>query len=150
MTVGIIMGSKSDWPTMKHAAEKLTSLVWLTTKVVSAPYSHLLADYASKRQRTRFHDHRWSGRRCASSPERPPHSLVAAALGVPVQSRVPVWARLCYTHCADAKKALPSVRSPLVSWCRECDYLPHQIIGIHNPEAMSKGSFPRWADLNLC
>ncbi|WP_417458063.1 5-(carboxyamino)imidazole ribonucleotide mutase [Kordiimonas sp.] len=35
--VGIIMGSQSDWPTMKHAAEALDSLgVAYETKIVSA------------------------------------------------------------------------------------------------------------------
>ena len=54
MTVGIIMGSKSDWPTMQHAAEMLDLLnVPYETKVVSAHRTpHLLADYAeSAKQR---------------------------------------------------------------------------------------------------
>ena len=35
--VGIIMGSQSDWPTMKHAADILTELgVAYETKIVSA------------------------------------------------------------------------------------------------------------------
>jgi len=48
MTVGIIMGSKSDWPTMEHAAEMLDLLgVTYETKVVSAHRTpHLLAQYA--------------------------------------------------------------------------------------------------------
>jgi len=48
MTVGIIMGSKSDWPTMQHAAEMLDLLgVSYETKVVSAHRTpHLLAEYA--------------------------------------------------------------------------------------------------------
>ncbi|KGJ88232.1 5-(carboxyamino)imidazole ribonucleotide mutase [Thalassotalea sp. ND16A] len=48
MTVGIIMGSKSDWPTMQHAAEMLDSLnVPYETKVVSAHRTpHLLAEYS--------------------------------------------------------------------------------------------------------
>lgn len=48
MTVGIIMGSKSDWPTMQHAAEMLDLLkVPYETKVVSAHRTpHLLAEYA--------------------------------------------------------------------------------------------------------
>ena len=48
MTVGIIMGSKSDWPTMKHAAEMLDLFnVPYETKVVSAHRTpHLLAEYA--------------------------------------------------------------------------------------------------------
>jgi 5-(carboxyamino)imidazole ribonucleotide mutase len=49
MTVGIIMGSKSDWPTMQHAADMLASFgVEYETKVVSAHRTpQLLADYAT-------------------------------------------------------------------------------------------------------
>ncbi len=49
MKVGIIMGSKSDWPTMKLAAEMLDRFgVEYETKVVSAHRTpHLLAEYAS-------------------------------------------------------------------------------------------------------
>ncbi|NTS78642.1 5-(carboxyamino)imidazole ribonucleotide mutase [Catenovulum sp. SM1970] len=48
MKVGIIMGSKSDWPTMQHAAEMLDQFnVAYETKVVSAHRTpHLLAEYA--------------------------------------------------------------------------------------------------------
>ena len=50
MKVGIIMGSTSDWPTMKNAAEMLDKFgVDYETKVVSAHRTpHLLAEYASK------------------------------------------------------------------------------------------------------
>ena len=49
MKVGIIMGSKSDWPTMKNAADMLDHFgVAYETKVVSAHRTPgLLADYAS-------------------------------------------------------------------------------------------------------
>ncbi|MGI5309896.1 5-(carboxyamino)imidazole ribonucleotide mutase [Rheinheimera sp. WS51] len=49
MQVGIIMGSTSDWPTMKHAAEMLDTFgIAYETKVVSAHRTpQLLADYAS-------------------------------------------------------------------------------------------------------
>ena len=49
MKVGIIMGSKSDWPTMKLAAEMLDQFgVAYETKVVSAHRTpQLLADYAN-------------------------------------------------------------------------------------------------------
>lgn len=49
MKVGIIMGSKSDWPTMKLAAEMLDQFgVPYETKVVSAHRTpQLLADYAN-------------------------------------------------------------------------------------------------------
>ncbi|WP_438884819.1 AIR carboxylase family protein, partial [Bacillus cereus group sp. Bce018] len=49
MKVAIIMGSKSDWPTMKLAAEMLEQFgIDYETKVVSAHRTpQLLADYAS-------------------------------------------------------------------------------------------------------
>lgn len=49
MQVGIIMGSTSDWPTMKHAADMLDKFgIAYETKVVSAHRTpQLLADYAS-------------------------------------------------------------------------------------------------------
>ncbi len=48
MKVGIIMGSKSDWPTMKNAADMLDKFgVAYETTVVSAHRTpHLLAEYA--------------------------------------------------------------------------------------------------------
>ncbi len=49
MKVGIIMGSKSDWPTMKNAADMLEHFgIAYETKVVSAHRTpQLLAEYAS-------------------------------------------------------------------------------------------------------
>lgn len=49
MHVGIIMGSTSDWPTMKHTADMLDHFgIQYETKVVSAHRTpQLLADYAS-------------------------------------------------------------------------------------------------------
>lgn len=49
VVVGIVMGSKSDWPTMEHAARMLDRLgVGYETKVVSAHRTpDLLFDYAS-------------------------------------------------------------------------------------------------------
>ncbi|MBU2177906.1 MAG: 5-(carboxyamino)imidazole ribonucleotide mutase [Gammaproteobacteria bacterium] len=48
MKVGIIMGSKSDWPTMKNAADMLDKFgITYETTVVSAHRTpHLLAEYA--------------------------------------------------------------------------------------------------------
>ncbi len=49
MRVGIIMGSSSDWPTMKHAADMLSHFgIDFETQVVSAHRTpHLLAQYAT-------------------------------------------------------------------------------------------------------
>ena len=50
MKVGIIIGSKSDWPTMQHAANMLEHFgIPYETRVVSAHRTpQLLADYASQ------------------------------------------------------------------------------------------------------
>lgn len=49
MKVGIIMGSKSDWPTMKNAAEMLDKfgIAYETTVVSAHRTPQLLAEYAS-------------------------------------------------------------------------------------------------------
>src|SRR6266853_152383 len=52
--VAIIMGSQSDWPTMKHAAEKLDALgIGYEAKIISAhrtPERHLTFTKAAKAQ----------------------------------------------------------------------------------------------------
>ena len=49
MKVGITMGSKSDWPTMKNAADMLDKfgIAYETTVVSAHRTPHLLAEYAS-------------------------------------------------------------------------------------------------------
>ncbi len=49
MKVGIIMGSKSDWPTMKNAADMLDKfgIAYETTVVSAHRTPQLLADYAT-------------------------------------------------------------------------------------------------------
>lgn len=46
--IGIVMGSRSDWPTMRHAAESLTALgIAYETRIVSAHRTpHRLYEYA--------------------------------------------------------------------------------------------------------
>ena len=68
--VGIIMGSKSDWETMRHAAETLDQLgVAHETKIVSAHRTpKRLYDYAhSAKERGLKVDHRRRRRRGASA-----------------------------------------------------------------------------------
>ena len=87
--VGIVMGSRSDWPTMTKAAEILTELgVPFEAKVVSAHRTpDRLVEYAKSARHPRTEDHHRRGRRP------PPHlpGMVASmtslpVLGVPVKS----------------------------------------------------------------
>ena len=87
--VGIIMGSSSDWPTMKHAADILTEFgIPFEKRVVSAHRTpHLLYDYATTAQ--------VRGLRCviagaggaAHLPGMAASMTTVPVLGVPVQSK---------------------------------------------------------------
>ena len=87
--VGIIMGSKSDWDTMSHAADTLAKLgVPHEVRVVSAHRApDLLFEYASTRRGSRAagdHRRRPAGR--LTCPAWPRRRRRLPVLGVPVES----------------------------------------------------------------
>ncbi len=90
MTVGIIMGSKSDWPTMQHTAEMLDLLgVQYETKVVSAHRTpHLLADYAESAKERGLKVIIAGAGGAAHLPGMAAAYTSLPVLGVPVQSKV--------------------------------------------------------------
>lgn len=89
MTVGIIMGSKSDWPTMKLAAEMLDQFgVAYETKVVSAHRTpQLLADYATSAKEHGLKVIIAGAGGAAHLPGMTAAFTSLPVLGVPVQSR---------------------------------------------------------------
>lgn len=89
MKVGIIMGSKSDWPTMKLAAEMLDRFgVEYETKVVSAHRTpHLLAEYASTAKERGLKVIIAGAGGAAHLPGMAAAFTSLPVLGVPVQSR---------------------------------------------------------------
>ncbi len=89
MTVGIIMGSKSDWPTMKHAADMLELLnVPYETKVVSAHRTpHLLAEYAESAKKRGIKVIVAGAGGAAHLPGMAAAFTSLPVLGVPVQSK---------------------------------------------------------------
>ncbi|WP_305420581.1 5-(carboxyamino)imidazole ribonucleotide mutase [Photobacterium leiognathi] len=89
MKVGIIMGSKSDWPTMQHAAEMLDRFnVPYETKVVSAHRTpHLLAEYAESAQERGIKVIIAGAGGAAHLPGMTAAFTSVPVLGVPVQSR---------------------------------------------------------------
>lgn len=90
MTVGIIMGSKSDWPTMQHTAEMLDLLgVQYETKVVSAHRTpHLLAEYAESAKERGIKVIVAGAGGAAHLPGMAAAYTSLPVLGVPVQSKV--------------------------------------------------------------
>ncbi|AVW96648.1 5-(carboxyamino)imidazole ribonucleotide mutase [Vibrio parahaemolyticus] len=89
MKIGIIMGSKSDWPTMKLAADMLDQFgVSYETKVVSAHRTpQLLADYASSAKERGIKVIIAGAGGAAHLPGMAAAFTSLPVLGVPVQSR---------------------------------------------------------------
>ena len=89
MTVGIIMGSKSDWPTMKLAADMLDQFgVAYETKVVSAHRTpQLLADYATSAKERGIKVIIAGAGGAAHLPGMAAAFTSVPVLGVPVQSK---------------------------------------------------------------
>lgn len=87
--VGIIMGSKSDWPTMQHAADMLDALnVAYEVKVVSAHRTpDLLFDYAKSAQGRGIKVIIAGAGGAAHLPGMAASQTSLPVLGVPVKSR---------------------------------------------------------------
>jgi 5-(carboxyamino)imidazole ribonucleotide mutase len=87
--VGVIMGSRSDWETMKHAVETLDSLeVPHEVRVVSAHRTpDLLFDYASRAEERGLHVLIAGAGGAAHLPGMVAAKTVLPVLGVPVKSR---------------------------------------------------------------
>lgn len=87
--VGIIMGSKSDWPTMQHTADMLDKLqVCYEVKVVSAHRTpDLLFDYAKTAQARGIKVIVAGAGGAAHLPGMAASQTSLPVLGVPVQSR---------------------------------------------------------------
>lgn len=87
--VGIIMGSQSDWPTMKHAAQVLEELgVRLETRIVSAHRTpDRLYDYAKRAQTRGLKVIIAGAGGAAHLPGMTAAMTQLPVLGVPVQSK---------------------------------------------------------------
>ncbi|MBA5249445.1 MAG: 5-(carboxyamino)imidazole ribonucleotide mutase [Gammaproteobacteria bacterium] len=89
VVVGVIMGSKSDWPTMKHAVEMLEEFgVPHEVKVVSAHRTpDLMFDYASTASARGLKVIIAGAGGAAHLPGMVASKTIVPVLGVPVQSR---------------------------------------------------------------
>ena len=88
--VGVIMGSTSDWETMRHAAELLQRLeIPYEARVVSAHRTpDLLMDYAGSAEARGLHVLIAGAGGAAHLPGMAAAKTVLPVLGVPVESRV--------------------------------------------------------------
>lgn len=141
--VGIIMGSKSDWPTMEHAAKMLDELgVSYEVKVVSAHRTpDLLFDYAKQAESKGIHVIIAGAGGAAHLPGMAASQTNLPVLGVPVQSKA--------LNGLDSLLSIAQMPGGIavgtlaigIAGAKNAGLLAAQIIALHNPtvkEAINK------------
>ncbi|MDN3700652.1 5-(carboxyamino)imidazole ribonucleotide mutase [Vibrio artabrorum] len=140
MTVGIIMGSKSDWPTMKRAAEMLDQFgVAYETKVVSAHRTpQLLADYATSAKERGIKVIIAGAGGAAHLPGMAAAFTSVPVLGVPVQSKALKGMDSLLSIVQMPKGIAVGTLAIGEAGAANAGILAAQIIGTYNEEVMAK------------
>jgi 5-(carboxyamino)imidazole ribonucleotide mutase len=140
MKVGIIMGSKSDWPTMKLAADMLDQFgIEYETKVVSAHRTpQLLADYATNAKNRGIKVIIAGAGGAAHLPGMAAAFTSLPVLGVPVQSRALKGIDSLLSIVQMPKGIAVGTLAIGEAGAANAGILAAQIIGIHTPEVMAK------------
>ncbi|PNH96959.1 5-(carboxyamino)imidazole ribonucleotide mutase [Vibrio diazotrophicus] len=140
MKVGIIMGSKSDWPTMKLAAEMLEQFgIPYETKVVSAHRTpQLLADYASSAKERGLKVIIAGAGGAAHLPGMTAAFTSLPVLGVPVQSRALSGLDSLYSIVQMPKGIAVGTLAIGEAGAANAGLLAAQIIGTFDEEVMAK------------
>lgn len=140
MSVGIIMGSKSDWPTMKLAAEMLDRFnVPYETKVVSAHRTpHLLAEYAESAKERGIKVIIAGAGGAAHLPGMTAAYTSLPVLGVPVQSRALSGVDSLYSIVQMPKGIAVGTLAIGEAGAANAGILAAQIIGTHDESVMAQ------------
>ncbi|UPR58098.1 5-(carboxyamino)imidazole ribonucleotide mutase [Vibrio sp. ED004] len=140
MTVGIIMGSKSDWPTMKLAAEMLDQFgVAYETKVVSAHRTpQLLADYATSAKERDIKVIIAGAGGAAHLPGMAAAFTSVPVLGVPVQSKALKGMDSLLSIVQMPKGIAVGTLAIGEAGAANAGILAAQIIGTYNEDVMAK------------
>lgn len=140
MKVGIIMGSKSDWPTMQLAAEMLDQFgISYETKVVSAHRTpHLLADYASSAKERGLKVIIAGAGGAAHLPGMTAAFTALPVLGVPIQSRALSGLDSLYSIVQMPKGVAVGTLAIGDAGAANAGLLAAQIIATHDNSVMEK------------
>ncbi|WP_252177743.1 5-(carboxyamino)imidazole ribonucleotide mutase [Endozoicomonas sp. 4G] len=140
MEVGIIMGSKSDWPTMKRAAEMLDRFgVSYETRVVSAHRTpQLLADYATGAKERGLKVIIAGAGGAAHLPGMAAAFTSLPVLGVPVQSKALKGMDSLLSIAQMPKGIAVGTLAIGEAGAANAGILAAQIIGTHNEAVMAK------------
>lgn len=139
MKVGIIMGSKSDWPTMQHAAEMLERFnVAYETKVVSAHRTpHLLAEYAETARSRGISVIIAGAGGAAHLPGMTAAFTSLPVLGIPIQSRALKGMDSLLSIVQMPKGIAVGTLAIGEAGAANAGLLAAQIIAIHNPDVLA-------------
>ncbi|MDN2664778.1 5-(carboxyamino)imidazole ribonucleotide mutase [Psychromonas sp. 14N.309.X.WAT.B.A12] len=140
MKVGIIMGSKSDWPTMEHAANMLDSFgVEYETRVVSAHRTpQLLADYASSAAERGIKVIIAGAGGAAHLPGMAAAFTSLPVLGVPVQSKALKGIDSLLSICQMPKGVAVGTLAIGEAGAANAGLLATQILACQQPELLAK------------
>lgn len=140
MEVGIIMGSRSDWPTMKLAAEMLDRFgVRYETRVVSAHRTpQLLADYATGAKERGLKVIIAGAGGAAHLPGMAAAFTSLPVLGVPVQSKALKGMDSLLSIAQMPKGVAVGTLAIGEAGAANAGILAAQIIGTHNEAVMAK------------
>lgn len=140
MQVGIIMGSTSDWPTMKNAADMLDKFgIAYETKVVSAHRTpQLLADYASAAASRGLKVIIAGAGGAAHLPGMAAAFTSLPVLGVPVQSKALKGLDSLLSIVQMPKGVAVGTLAIGDAGAANAGLLAAQILATHNPELMTK------------
>ena len=117
--VAIIMGSKSDWPTMKNTALMFDKLkIKYEVKVVSAHRTpDLLYDFASSADSKGIEIIIAGAGGSAHLPGMAASKTHLPVIGVPIKSKSSRWIRLFIINCTNAKRYSSCHSSYWEKWC---------------------------------
>ncbi|MEL0628476.1 5-(carboxyamino)imidazole ribonucleotide mutase [Psychromonas aquatilis] len=140
MKVGIIMGSKSDWPTMEHAANMLDSFgIEYETRVVSAHRTpQLLADYASSAAQRGIKVIIAGAGGAAHLPGMAAAFTSLPVLGVPVQSKALKGVDSLLSICQMPKGVAVGTLAIGEAGAANAGLLATQILACQQPELLAK------------
>ena len=140
MQVGIIMGSTSDWPTMKNAADMLDKFgIAYETKVVSAHRTpQLLADYASSAASRGVKVIIAGAGGAAHLPGMAAAFTSLPVLGVPVQSKALKGLDSLLSIVQMPKGVAVGTLAIGDAGAANAGLLAAQILATHNPDLMTK------------
>lgn len=140
MTVGIIMGSKSDWPTMQHAADMLDKFgIQYETRVVSAHRTpQLLADYASSAAERGIKVIIAGAGGAAHLPGMAAAFTSLPVLGVPVKSKALNGVDSLLSICQMPKGVAVGTLAIGEAGAANAGLLAAQILGCQQPDLLAK------------